>query len=153
MADYSGKGNHPISDEPHDRIHGVSKTGNFVKGHAHSVGRGRPMGSKHKLSEKFLKALSKDFAEHGVEAIQRCREDHLDVYIRSIVALIPKEFTLNVNPIESMDDAQLNARVSQLIAYLGAFGTAPVIDGACRVADGAEAPEGHAEAGIVSPVH
>ena len=54
---------------------------------------GRPKGSRHKLEESFVVALVDDFDEHGVEAIRRCRIEQPAVYLSTIVKLLPKENT------------------------------------------------------------
>lgn len=62
--------------------------GRFLPGW--SGGPGRPAGSRSKLSESYLKALADDFEEHGIETIQRLREERPDVYIGAIGKLMPK---------------------------------------------------------------
>jgi len=56
--------------------------------------KGRPKGSKHKLAEDYLGALSVDFARHGQKAIVDLRVKHLDVYMRLIAGLVPKDFVV-----------------------------------------------------------
>ena len=51
---------------------------------------GRPKGSRNKLSEQFLQALSDDFNEHGMEAIIAMRESSPRDYNRIIAMLLPK---------------------------------------------------------------
>src|SRR5262249_3647209 len=53
--------------------------------------RGRPRGSRHRLSELALKALCADFEAGGAEAIERCRREHPDVYVRVVASLLPKQ--------------------------------------------------------------
>ena len=52
---------------------------------------GRPLGSRHKLSEKFILALHDDFAEHGHAVIKKVREEHPAVYLQVIGRLVPRE--------------------------------------------------------------
>ena len=52
--------------------------------------KGRPKGSRSKLSEAYLKALADDFEENGLETIIRLREDRPDLYIGAIGRLMPK---------------------------------------------------------------
>jgi hypothetical protein len=77
---------------------------------------GRRLGSRNKLSEGFVEALFADFEAHGVEAIQRTREEKPDVYIRVIASLLPKE--IKVEAVSDMTDDQLEARISSLSAAL-----------------------------------
>ena len=52
---------------------------------------GRPLGSKHKLTERFLHNLHKDWKIHGMDAIERMREDSPLAYVTLVASLIPKE--------------------------------------------------------------
>ena len=59
-------------------------------------GPGRPIGSRNKLSERFLAKLAKDFKQHGSEVIQEVRERYPDRYMSIVATLIPKEFQLDI---------------------------------------------------------
>ncbi len=76
--------------------------------------RGRPKGSRHKLSEDFIKAMAEDFENHGKDAIVKMREDRPGDYIRVIASLMPKEATLTINQFDELTDEQLYARFSAL---------------------------------------
>jgi hypothetical protein len=52
---------------------------------------GLAKGTRNKLNGDFLKALSKDFDEHGKDAIQKCREDDPSTYVKIIAGLIPRQ--------------------------------------------------------------
>ena len=52
---------------------------------------GRPKGSRSKLQENFLKALSDDFDEGGIAAIQTMRLERPSDYVRAIASLMPKQ--------------------------------------------------------------
>ena len=58
---------------------------------------GRPVGSKNKLSEDFLQALTENFAKHGQQAIARVLEDEPAQYLKIIAGLMPKELLLQVS--------------------------------------------------------
>ena len=58
-------------------------------------GPGRPKGSRSKLSEAFLKALSDDFDEHGLDAVQKVRDEKPDAYLNVIGKLMPKLMELS----------------------------------------------------------
>ena len=75
---------------------------------------GRPKGSRHKLSEDFIRALAEDFENHGKDAIVKMREDRPGDYIRVIASLVPKDLNLNVNEYEHWTDEQLADRIEQL---------------------------------------
>ena len=56
---------------------------------------GRPKGSRNKLSEAWLKAMSDDFLEHGLDSIERLRKDNPAMYNSLIVKLMPKLMELS----------------------------------------------------------
>ena len=71
---------------------------------------GRPVGSRNKLTENFVTALSKDFAAHGVEAIQTARQDDPVAYLRLVASLVPKELHLSKdNPLDQYSDEEIAA--------------------------------------------
>ena len=59
---------------------------------------GRPLGSRQKISERFIDLLAKDFEAHGETAIINLREQKPDAYIRVVADLVPKDVNLNVDP-------------------------------------------------------
>lgn len=75
---------------------------------------GRPQGSRHRLSEDFIKALADDFADHGVETIRAVREADPAVYVRVIASVLPKESTLTI---DNKRDATDWTR-AELVAFL-----------------------------------
>ena len=83
---------------------------------------GRPKGTKHKLSEDFLKALSTDFQEHGANVIESVRIEKPSDYLKIVSYLVPKELHLKVDPFEEMTDAQLINRARELGRGLRVFG-------------------------------
>ena len=58
---------------------------------------GRPKGSKSKLTESFLEALTKNFAKHGQQAIARVCQDEPAQYLKIIASLMPKELLLEIS--------------------------------------------------------
>jgi hypothetical protein len=60
------------------------KTGRFLAGN--SGNGGRKPGSRNRLATDFLCALATDFAAHGVEAIERVRQDRPDKYLQVVHA-------------------------------------------------------------------
>ncbi len=72
--------------------------------------RGRPAGSRDRLTSAFVSKLADDFAEHGEQAIRDCRRDDPTAYLRLIVALAPKELEIrHDNALEQFSDAELAA--------------------------------------------
>ena len=57
---------------------------------------GRPLGSRHKLSEAFLVALSTDFQKHGRTAIEAVREGDPSTYLRVLAGLLPAKIDLDL---------------------------------------------------------
>lgn len=74
---------------------------------------GKPVGSRNKLQGDFLRALSEDFAENGKTAIQDCREQKPDAYIRAIASLMPKELEIR-RPLEDLSDDELDGAIAIL---------------------------------------
>ena len=77
---------------------------------------GRPKGSRSKLQEIVLKALYEDFANNGVEAIERVRQRKPEVYLMACVSLLPKQAEKVQSPFSDISDAELD----QLEAHLAA---------------------------------
>ncbi|HEX7720469.1 MAG TPA: hypothetical protein VF389_11735 [Woeseiaceae bacterium] len=93
------------------------ETGRFLTG---NNGGGRPKGSRNKLGEDFLKALSEDFAEHGAEAISECRESKPKDYVKIIASLLPKEATLHIER-KDVSEEELLDRLRALHARIAPF--------------------------------
>jgi len=56
---------------------------------------GRPKGSRSKLSEAFLLALSNDFEVNGLDAVQKVRDEKPEAYLNVIGRLMPKLMELS----------------------------------------------------------
>src|SRR5262249_25522106 len=69
---------------------GRSTCGRVVTGNKFGCA-GRPLGSKVRLSEKFLSELGKNFNKHGAKVIQQVRKNSPEIYLRVIAQLVPKE--------------------------------------------------------------
>jgi hypothetical protein len=52
---------------------------------------GRPKGARNKLGEKFLEVLLADFAEHGVEVIEKLRVTNPAVYVKVLASILPRQ--------------------------------------------------------------
>jgi hypothetical protein len=65
----------------------------FVKGQSGNPA-GRPLGSKHKISEKFISALTADFEQHGETVISQVRADKPEQYLKIVADLVPKDFNI-----------------------------------------------------------
>jgi hypothetical protein len=56
--------------------------------------KGRPRGARNKLTETFLEVVSKDFREHGADAIARLRKRDPSTYLRIVAAIVPRSLIL-----------------------------------------------------------
>lgn len=74
---------------------------------------GRPLGSRHRLSEDFLKALADDFEQHGGSTIRAVREQDPATYVRVIASVLPKETSLTIEKRDATDWTR-----EELVAFL-----------------------------------
>lgn len=65
----------------------------FVKGQSGNPA-GRPAGTKNKISEKFITALTADFEQHGETVIERVRSEKPEAYLKIVSDLVPKDFNI-----------------------------------------------------------
>src|SRR5215469_15980064 len=82
--------NRPLRSEDAD-LTATNGTGRNSLGQFAAGNPGRPVGSRNRLSEQFLSALAADWEEHGVEVLQKVREDRPADYLRVIASVLPKE--------------------------------------------------------------
>ncbi len=59
--------------------------------------KGRPKGSRNKISELLVKAFRDDFAQHGADAIASVRERDPATYLAMVRQLVPREALANVD--------------------------------------------------------
>lgn len=104
---------------------------------------GRPKGSRHSLSETFLKALVEDFTAelqegetNGMFAIKKCREEDPVNYVRICASLLPKQ--IDVNPVKELTDEQLIERLTDLRAAYRAAVAGGVSDAGDRTLEADE---------------
>src|SRR5215469_8091976 len=94
---------------------GRNARGQFTTGNP-----GRPVGSRNRLSEQFLSALAADWEEHGIEVLQKVREDRPADYLRVIASVLPKEMHVAAaNDLEEMSDEELDRQIRELARELG----------------------------------
>lgn len=91
--------------------------------------KGRPQGARSKLGEAFLEALNADFAEHGVTAIAKVRDEKPDQYLKVIASILPKDLNVNINQMDGMTDDELIERIRALDATIRPFLDAQGEDG------------------------
>jgi len=71
-------------------------------------GPGRPVGARSKLNELAVALLHEDFAQHGAEVIERVRKNKPEVYLASVVSLLPKRTEKFESPL--VDISTMNSR-------------------------------------------
>jgi len=86
------------------------KTGQFITGNR--LSRGRPIGSKPKLSEKFISELAKHFSKHGAKAIERVYHDDPATYLKLVAHLVPRE---TLAKLEVTGEIELRAEVQAFV--------------------------------------
>ena len=83
--------------------------------------KGRPVGARSKLSEKFVLALHDDFAEHGPKVIARVRAKNPGIYLRVIASLLPREWHVKNEPLfDGMSNEQLDEIIGSVSRILAA---------------------------------
>ena len=75
---------------------------------------GRPKGSRNKLSESFISALSEDFEKNGVTVIEAVRSEKPAEYLKIIAAIVPKEINVRDMTLEDMSDEELLDRLDEV---------------------------------------
>lgn len=122
MADDTAPPDVPPKVDPR-RISGLQNSP-FKPGNR--LGSGRPKGSRHIITESFLKSIAKDFntldpatqEKKGAIAIRKVRENDPSTYLRVIASLQPKDFNINVSPLEAAPDDDLRAQLDQVNAAI-----------------------------------
>jgi hypothetical protein len=76
---------------------GRSKTGQFLRGR--QGGPGRPVGSRNRLSEKFLSDLQKVWLKKGAAALDRVADQNPEILVRVVASILPRQLdaTLDVS--------------------------------------------------------
>jgi hypothetical protein len=75
------------------------------------------MGSRNKLSEDFVAALSEDWSAHGATVIARVRELAPVAYLRVVASLVPQQMAItHGDEFADMTDAQLREELIKSMA-------------------------------------
>ena len=72
--------------------------------------KGRPKGSRTKLGEAFVQDMYEAWQGAGPDVIARVMQEDPASFLRSMVAILPKEVEVNVNKYDAMSDEQLRAQ-------------------------------------------
>jgi hypothetical protein len=100
------------------KIRAQKHNGRWQKGQSGNPA-GRPKGSRNQFGEEFVSALRADFAEHGLEVLERVRRETPSQYLRVRATVVPKEFHLKNESINEMNKEELDdliARIKLLLA-------------------------------------
>lgn len=90
------------------------ENGRFLNGN--NGGPGRPKGSSRKeLAREFIESMHKAWAKHGDDVLEDIVKSDPATFLRSMVAIMPKELDVNITRYDEMTDDQLK---SQFIAAL-----------------------------------
>lgn len=128
-------------DEPRN------EKGQFKVGHT-GLG-GRPKGSRAKLGEAFIADMYEAWQTAGPDVISKVIDTDPAAFLRSMVAILPKEVDVNINKYDSMTDEQLR---SQFVAALREARSLGLDLGAGEPANAASEAQ-QKPPGPVSPLH
>ena len=76
--------------------------------------KGRPKGSKHKLTEAFLRDFTEAWEEHGKAALNKLAVEDLAIFVRVAASVVPKQ--LDTEPsklLEETTDAELTVIIRE----------------------------------------
>src|SRR5258708_6159022 len=83
--------------------------------------KGRPIGSRNKLNEKFILALHDDFAKHGPAVIADVRKKRPEIYLKVIASILPRELHFkSASVFEGMTNEQLDEALGSIRCVLAA---------------------------------
>ena len=75
--------------------------------------KGRPKGSRNKLTEDFFHDLSEAWQAFGKPALMTAAWTDPVAFVRVVASLIPRELEATITPVERMSDAQLEAIIAR----------------------------------------
>ncbi len=84
--------------------------------------KGRPTGSRNKLSETFLADMYETWQEKGKEALGRMIEEKPGDFVRVVASLMPKDIKVSTDPWADVSDGELSAMLEWCRAAIKAAG-------------------------------
>jgi hypothetical protein len=121
-------------------------TGRFVTG---NIGGGRRKGSRAKLGEAFIADMYEAWQRSGPDVIANVIATDPSAFLRSMVAILPKELDVNVNKYDSMTDEQLRSQFAAALREARSLG----IDLGYGEPSGADQTSQSQPPGSVPPLH
>lgn len=82
---------------------------------------GKAKGARNRLTGDFLNALAADFETHGKTAIEACRVNKPEAYIKAIVQLCPKQVEAE-RPLNDLSDNELSSAIGYLRSLIASSG-------------------------------
>ena len=82
---------------------------------------GRPLGSRHRISEQFVQMIADDFERHGAEAMRRVRDEDPSTYLRLVAGLVPRNLEI-LTAKENMREntvQELDAKIAEELRRMG----------------------------------
>lgn len=83
---------------------------------------GRPKGSRNKLGEAFIQDMYDAWQASGPQVLANVIKDEPAAFLRSMVAILPKEVDVNVNRYDAMTDEQLKTQFLAALREARALG-------------------------------
>src|SRR6476659_4131988 len=84
--------------------------------------KGRPKGSKHKLTESFWREFTEAWEEHGKAELNKLAVEDPATFVRIAASVVQKQFdTEPAKPLEELTDAELTAIIRDGQAVLADF--------------------------------
>jgi hypothetical protein len=100
--------------------------------------KGRPPGSRNKLSEAFLRDMLAAWEQRGAKAIEKFLDERPHEFVKLVATILPGHFNLRVNEFDELTDEQLRLQFDALVAAVSA--ASPAEPAGAAPADAAPAP-------------
>lgn len=102
---------------------------------------GRPKGSRNAFGEAFIADMQKAWEEGGPDVIKRVMDEDPAAFLRSAVAILPKQMDVTVNKYEQFDEQQLKHAFASALNEARKLGIVDNEPGAAGRADPASEAE------------